>query len=142
MHVWQSGLQSWHVWLPSAYLPSGVHEAMHESPSRAGVAPAHEVQLPSIVHVWQLFCPSIAEHAWHEDCAASAPQVQANPTSTAQLDEHPSPDMRLPSSHPSSDAHNPSPHTLLHVSADVSEPPVHTKPGSGWHVGEQPSPAS
>ena len=141
-HVWQSASHTSHVALTLAYFPRGVHDVMQLSPSRAGVAPEHEVQRPSMLQVRQLRCASIEAHGWHDDFPASAPHVQAKPTSLVQLDEQPSPDTRLPSSHASSDAHIPSPHTLTHTSVAVSEPPVQTKPGSGWHVGEQPSPAT
>ena len=61
-HVRQSAEHASHVALASAYLPSGVHEAMQLSSFRAGVAPEQEVHTPLMAQVWQLRSESIAAH--------------------------------------------------------------------------------
>ena len=68
--------------------------------------------------------------------------LQAYPASMVQLDEHPSPESRLLSSHSSLTATIPSPHTLAQTSCEVSDPPAHINPDSTWQRLEHPSPAT
>ena len=126
----------------SAYLPCGVHEAIHAPSSRYGAAPAQVVHRPSNEQVWQSPCGASVVHGVQMDALLASPRVHANELSTAQLAEQPSSETRLPSSQSSSVAQRPSPQILAQLSACERDPPVHVNPRSGWQVDEQPSPSS
>jgi hypothetical protein len=62
-----------------------------------------------------------------------------HPTSIVQLELQPSPLILLKSSHDNLPKLNESPHTSVHVSGDVGEPPLHLYPTSSRHWELHPS---
>ena len=100
------------------------------------------MQAPSAVHAAQFRPGASAEHAVQLEAWPLPANEQEYPTSTPQLESHPSPEMRFPSSQLSSEAQAESPQVDAHVWGEEMEPPTHRNPPSTMQLEEQPSPSA
>lgn len=82
LQVPQAASHAWQTWLPSAYLPTGVHEARHEPPSKKGCedAQVRQADAPAPEQV-----AHDASHATHVSAEEALPPEQKNPPSTWQF---------------------------------------------------------